>query len=422
VAWNCAGFALSVLSLSTDEHVQARPPGHHTSVRQLGGAVACLTRGRAPRTVALMEPAIVIGAGPAGLASAAMLQARGVGALVVERASDVGSTWRAHYARLRLHTERRLSSLPGLELPREYGKWVPRAQVVEYLESYARHHQIQVKHGVTVERVEREGDAWRVKTSQGNLSARVVVVATGFNHTPGLPSWSGHFAGELLHSSTYKTAAPYRGRDVLVVGTGNSGAEIAVDLVEGAASRVRVAVRTPPNILRREVAGISSQRLGLSMKFLPEKLRDPVAKAVQRFSIGDLTAHGLPPSPRGPYTRAREGQIPILDVGFVDALKRGLLSVVPAVTGFDGHDVLLEGGGRIRPDAVIAATGYSRALEKLVGHLGVLSPQGLPTAHGPDAPAPRLHFIGYSNPVSGNLREIAIDARKLARAVARELA
>ncbi len=372
-----------------------------------------------------VEPALVIGAGPAGLACAAMLQASGVAALVVERAPEVGSTWRAHYARLHLHTERRLSSLPGLELPREYGKWVPRAQVVEYLESYARHHQIKVKYGVQVERLEREpadGTAWRVLTSQGPLSARVVVVATGFNHTPRLPAWSGQFAGELLHSSAYKLPAPYQGRDVLVVGTGNSGAEIAVDLVEGGAARVRVAVRTPPNILRREVAGISSQRLGLSMKFLPEKLRDPVAKAVQRLSIGDLTAHGLAASTRGPYTRAREGQIPILDVGFVDALKQGRLSVVRAVTGFEGRSVLLEGGARIQPDAVIAATGYSRALEKLVGHLGVLSPQGLPTAHGPDAPTPRLHFIGYSNPVSGNLREIAIDARKLARAVAQELA
>lgn len=369
-----------------------------------------------------VEAAIVIGAGPAGLAAAAMLQARGVGALLVERAPDVGSTWRAHYARLHLHTERRLSSLPGLELPPEYGKWVPRAQVVEYLEDYARHHRIRIQHGVQVERVEREGNDWRVETAQGPLPARAVVVATGFNHTPRLPAWTGHFDGELIHSSAYRTAEPYRGRDVLVVGTGNSGAEIAVDLVEGGARRVRVAVRTPPNILRREVAGISSQRLGLSMKFLPEGLRDPVAKAVQRLSIGDLTAHGLQASPRGPYTRAREGQIPILDVGFVDALKQGQLSVVPAVTGFDGRDVLLEGGARIQPDAVIAATGYSRALEKLVGHLGVLSPQGLPRKHGPEAPAPRLHFIGYSNPISGNLREIAIDARTLARAVAQELA
>ncbi len=369
-----------------------------------------------------MESALVIGAGPAGLACAAMLQANGVRALVVERAPDVGSTWRAHYDRLHLHTERRLSSLPGLELPRAYGKWVPRAQVVEYLESYTKHFNLQVKHGVQVERIDRGGEAWRVLTAGGALLARAVVIATGFNHTPRLPmEWTGTFAGELLHSAAYKVPDPYRARDVLVVGTGNSGAEIAVDLVEGGAARVRVAVRTPPNILRREVFGISSQRLGLSMKFLPERWRDPVANAVQRLSIGDLSAHGLKASPRGPYTRAREGQIPILDVGFVSSLKQGRLSVVPAVMGFDGRDVLLEGGARIQPDAVIAATGYARALEKLVGHLGVLSRQGLPLEHGPRPAAPRLHFIGYSNPVSGNLREISIDARTLARAVAQEL-
>lgn len=370
-----------------------------------------------------MESAIVIGAGPAGLASAAMLQERGVAARIVERAADVGSTWRAHYARLHLHTERRLSSLPGFPLPGAYGKWVPRAQVVQYLEDYARHFKLAVECGVRVARVDRDGERWRLETDQGPRTAPVVVVAAGFNHTPRLPAeWSGAFEGELLHSSAYRTPAPYRGRDVLVVGTGNSGAEIAVDLVEGGAARVRVSVRTPPNILRREVAGISSQRLGLSMKFLPPGLRDPVARAVQRLSIGDLSAHGLQASPRGPYTRAREGQIPILDVGFVDALKQGKLSIVAAVTGFAGRDVLLEGSARIQPDTVIAATGYSRALEALVGHLGVLSPQGLPRRHGPDAAAPGLHFIGYSNPISGNLREIAIDARHLARAVAQKRA
>ena len=182
---------------------------------------------------------------------------------------------------------------------------------------------------------------------------------------------------------------------------------------------MRVAVRTPPNILRRELLGVSSQRLGVLLRHAPVAIVDPIASAVARLTVGDLTRYGLPPSPRGTYTRAREGQIPILDVGFIDALKQGRLTVVPAVRGFDGGDVLLEGGGRIQPDAVIAATGYEHGLERLVGHLGVLDDRGLPLVHGAAThpSAPGLHFIGFSNPISGNLREIALDARRIAKAL-----
>jgi len=206
---------------------------------------------------------------------------------------------------------------------------------------------------------------------------------------------------------------------VLVVGTGNSGAEIAVDLADGGARRVRVAVRTPPNILRREVLGVSSQRLGVLLRHAPVAIVDPIASVVARLTVGDLTPYGLRPSPRGTYTRAREGQIPILDVGFIDALKQGRVTVVPAVRGFDGRDVLLEGGDRIQPDAVIAATGYVRGLERLVGSLGVLNDRGLPLVHGAAThpSAPGLHFIGFSNPISGNLRELALDARRIAKAL-----
>jgi putative flavoprotein involved in K+ transport len=363
----------------------------------------------------------VIGAGPAGLAVAAASTEQGFSAVVLDKADAVGSTWRSHYERLRLHTERALSGLPGMAIPRKHGKWVPRAGVVEYLEEYARHHQLKLRLSTPVDHIERESAAWKLVTPSGPLTAAAVVIATGYNHIPHLPDWPGSasFAGELFHSARYRTAAPFRGRDVLVVGTGNSGAEIAVDLVDGGARRVRVAVRTPPNILRRELLGVSSQRLGVLLRHAPVAIVDPIASAVARLTVGDLTRYGLPPSPRGTYTRAREGQIPILDVGFIDALKQGRVTVVGAVRGFDGREVLLEDGSRIEPDAVIAATGYARGLERLVGHLGVLNDSGLPLVHGAAThpSAPGLHFIGFSNPISGNLREIALDARRIAKAL-----
>src|SRR5258706_2634713 len=194
---------------------------------------------------------VVVGAGPGGLAAAAALGAAGVPALVVDRAAAVGASWREHYERLHLHTERALSGLPGLAIPRAYGKWVARAHVVDYLEAYAAHHQLALRLSTPVERIEREGDRWRIDTPAERFAARGCVIATGYNHAPFLPDWPGRdqFAGELLHSSRYRNPRPYHGRDVLVVGAGNSGAEIAVDLIEGGAARVRVAIRTPPNIV-----------------------------------------------------------------------------------------------------------------------------------------------------------------------------
>jgi len=374
-----------------------------------------------------IHDATIVGAGPAGLAAAACLRAEGVNALVVDKAAAVGSAWRAHYDRLRLHTERALSGLPGLPIPRKHGKWVPRAGVVEYLEDYVRHHQIELRLSTPVDRVDREDGAWKLATPSGPLKARAAVIAGGYNHTPHLPPWPGRdsFKGELLHSAKYKNAERFRGRHVLVVGTGNSGAEIAVDLIEGGAASVRIAVRTPPNIIRREVVGgLASQRLGILLRHVPPAIVDPIARVVQRLTVGDLTPYGLPPSERGLYTRAREGQIPILDVGLIDALKARRVTIVPAVRAFEGRDVVLEDGSRVQPDAVIAATGYERALEKLVGHLGVLDERGVPLVHGPQTHpgAPGLYFIGYSNPISGNLREIGIDARKIAKTLRGSLA
>jgi cation diffusion facilitator CzcD-associated flavoprotein CzcO len=365
---------------------------------------------------------VVIGAGPAGLAAAAMLQREGVRILVLEQAS-VGSSWKHHYDRLHLHTVRWLSNLPGLPIDRREGRWVSRDGVVRYLERYARHHRLDIRTGVEVRRVIRENGSWRVHTSDGEIDAGVVVVATGFSREAFLPDWPGRdtFPGELLHSADYRNPASYRDKDVLVVGTGNSGAEIAVDLVEGGARDVMISVRTPPNILRRDVAGLPSQVVGVLVRRLPVPVVDRIAFMVQRLTVGDLTRHGMPAADDGMYTRANQDSIPILDVGLVPLLKRGRVRVVSTVEGFDGPNVLLAGGKRVRADAVIAATGFRRGLEKLVGAYGLVGSSGRPVVHGEQTHpnAPNLYFIGFTNPISGNLRELGIDGRRIARAVAR---
>jgi putative flavoprotein involved in K+ transport len=366
--------------------------------------------------------AIVVGAGPAGLSVAATLGKRGVATLVLERSDAVGASWRGHYARLHLHTVRWLSHLPGLRFSRRHGNWVSRDGVVGYLENYVRHHELDVRTGVTVTRIERDGGSWAVETDRERLTATTVVVATGFNRDPFLPDWPGRegFTGELLHAAYYQDPEPYRDRDVLVVGSGNTGAEIAVDLVEGGAGRVWMAIRTPPAILRRDINGFPNQLTGVMIRRLPPTIVDPMIRTTQRVQGGNLEKHGIPLPPRGSYTKFLEdGVVPILDVGLAKLVKTGRVGAVGGVVGFDRADVLLADGARISPDAVIASTGYRRGLEPLVGHLGLLQPDGKPRVHGADTDptAPGLHFIGYSNPISGMFREIAIDARRIARAV-----
>ncbi|MFC7990540.1 flavin-containing monooxygenase [Streptomyces pilosus] len=372
------------------------------------------------------RPVYVVGGGPGGLAAAYALRARGIRAVVLERSDHVGASWRRHYDRLRLHTTRRLSALPGLPMPRRFGRWPARDDVVRYLEKYAEHHRLEIVTGVEVSRIERtpDGTGWLLHATGGReLTGAAVVVATGYNHTPRVPDWPGRdtYTGEFLHASAYRAPQPYAGRDVLVVGVGNTGAEIAVDLAEGGAARVRLAVRTPPHIVRRSTAGWPAQYSGVLVRRLPVGLVDRVSRVQARVAIPDLTAHGLPRPDAGLYSRVREGAIPVQDVGLIDAVRKGTVEVVAAVEGFDEGAVVLADGARITPDVVIAATGYLRGLEPLVGGLGVLDERGRPVAHGPrTAPgAPGLHFTGYTNPISGNLRELALDAERIARAVAR---
>ncbi|MDH6569653.1 putative flavoprotein involved in K+ transport [Streptomyces sp. SAI-117] len=370
------------------------------------------------------RPVYVIGGGPAGLSVAYALRARGVRAVVLEKSEQVGASWRRHYDRLHLHTTRRLSALPGLPMPRRFGRWVARDDVVRYLEKYAEFHELETVTGVEVSRVERtpDGTGWLLHATGGReLTGAAVVVATGWNHTPLLPDWPGReeYKGELLHAGEYRNPAPYAGRDVLVVGVGNTGAEIAVDLVEGGASRVRLSVRTPPHIVRRSTAGWAAQYTGVLVRRLPVGLVDRLARPLARLSVPDLSAHGLPRPDTGLYSRVKEGAIPVQDVGLIDAIRAGRVEVVAAVEGFEGSEVLLTDGTRVTPDAVLAATGYSRSLEDLVGHLDVLDAHGGPVVNGARCPenAPGLYFSGYVTPISGTFREVAIDAEKIAKAV-----
>lgn len=263
-------------------------------------------------------------------------------------------------------------------------------------------------------------------TSAGELRARIVVVATGWDNVPNVPSWPGahDYPGELLHASDYRRPEPFRRREVLVAGLGSSGAEIAVDLLQGGARRVSVACRTAPNIFPRQWLGFPISAAALletgerRRGRAPATVGDACGRFLQRLINGPRSSYGLGPAPYGvATTRRTRARTPVIADGMIDALREGRIEVRPELVRFDGADVVFGDGGRAQPDAVIAATGYRHGLEGLVGHLGVLDAHGAPASRGPETNpnAPGLHFIGYKLP---HLFEIARDARAIAAATA----
>jgi putative flavoprotein involved in K+ transport len=367
--------------------------------------------------------AIVCGAGTAGLAAAATLKAAGVEVSVLEQGGQVGTSWRNRYDGLRLNTPGWMSTQPGYRASRRrYGEYPSRDGWIRYLEDYAAHHRIDVRFGTEARRVAPMDGGWRVETDRGDVDARFVVVATGFDHDPDVPDWPGRdgFTGELIHSSAYRNAEPYRGRDVLVVGPNTTGSEVAAYLSWGGAGRVRVACRTPPNLTARKFLGTPVQISGIALNHIPLSIADQIGWLSQRILFGKLDRYGLPRSPLGvATTMLRRHLAPAFDDGFVAEVKAGRIEIVAAVVGFDGPEVLLADDSRIQPDAVIAATGYRRGLEQLVGHLGILDQGGLPiVCGGREHPsAPSLFFIGYREDLSGQLRLMRPDARAIARVV-----
>ncbi len=363
------------------------------------------------------DPVVVIGAGAAGLAVAAQLTERGVAHVVLEAGDAIAPTWRARYDSLRLHTARRLSGLPGMSIPQRFGPWVRRDDLVDYLTGYARYFGIEPEFGVRVDRVERAGDRWRLRTSAGVREARAVVVATGYTRTPRRPDWPGldTFPGDLIHAVDYREPSAYAGKRVLVVGSGNTGAEIAVELTEVAAE-VIMAVRTPPGIAPRSSLGVPSQAISILVGGGPEWLVNPLNAGFRKLTVPDLTAYGLPAPKAAFSTFKRSGVVPILDHGFVDAVRTGRIRVVTGVVSLDGPVVHLADGTSVEPEAIIAAIGFRPGLEDMLDGLDVLEPSGRPRVSGGDTvpDAPGLHFVGISPELGGLLRQVGQEARQVA--------
>lgn len=369
---------------------------------------------------------VVIGAGLAGVSAALAAKAVGLRPLVLDRSAAIGSSWRARYDRLRLNTSRPFSHLPDTRFPKGTPLYPTRDQLVAHLDRHAREGGIDLQLGTRADRIHRHDDTWEVATSAGEIRSPHVVVATGYENEPYIPDWRGRdrFAGLLVHSSQYQNARPFEGQRVVVVGSGSSGMEIAYDLVEGGAVEVRLASRTPPNIVVRANYGpVPSDVLDGTLMRLPIRVGDWLSRIAQRSDTGDLSEYGLPFPEERIFARIqRIGASPtIVDREVIVAIKAHRFEVVAAVDSLDVTGVILADGRRLEPDAVICATGYRRGLEALVGHLGVLDEFGVPRRLGADAAAPGLRFVGYV-PGPRTLKHMGTEARAAVKAIARESA
>ena len=366
---------------------------------------------------------VVVGAGAAGLATAGALTRRGIEPIVLDRDEHVGGTWSRRYDRLHLHTVRSYSGLPQRPIPPSEPRYVSKDAFADYLADYAHALRIDVRLGQPVHAVRPANGAWELQTNDDTWSARVVVVATGHYNRPLYPQWPGVelFGGRLLHSVDYRSGAEFAGQRVLVVGIGNSGAEIAADLVEQGAAHVAVSVRTPPPIVPRDLLGlIPIQLFGLAFSRLPAPgLLDRLGAGMRRVAVGDLRKHGLGPAKWGPFTSRRP---PVIDVGFLGHLKRSRIEIVPETASLTTTGAIFEDGREEQFDAVVAAIGFDTGLSELVEVPDAIDGRGMPAgASGKPTAYPGLYFTGYEESIGGHLHAAGNEAGPLAAEIERYL-
>ena len=257
---------------------------------------------------------------------------------------------------------------------------------------------------------------WELVPNAGKRRSRIVIVATGHYSEANIPTWEGieEYSGEFIHSSQYTNGAEYKGRKILVIGLGNSGAEIAADLSRHGAASVSVSVRTSPPIVYRtmfkilpvQVFGIALTPLGMP------RVIDGIGALLRRISIGDLTAYGLDKPAWGPFTSKRPA---VIDAGFVEQLKQGRIQVQKNILSFDEMGVVYADGSREAVDVIVAATGFKTGLDKLLKVADVIDDKGQPIFRsGRPTSAPGLYFVGFDETVRGHLYEINRESRRLA--------
>ena len=356
----------------------------------------------------------VVGAGPAGLATSQQLRARGIGHRVLESGDTVGYTWANLYDSLTLHTGKHMSSLPDMPFPRSAPLFVPRRDFWEYLDHYARSFQLPVDTRCTVDHIAKSDGRWTLSTSGGTLTARVVVMATGIVANPKTPRLLGQerFSGRITHSVAYRRPDGYAGRRVLVVGVGNSGAEIASEIAR-AGGKVTVAVRSGANVVPLTLAGVPIQYVSFWVRKLPRRVQEA---AVTLVRVLTELRRGEPVLPRPGYSPL--DAIPVIGFHLVDAISQGLVELRPGVAELTAEGARFTDGTAGRFDEIILATGFGAAVGPL-GSLIEVDQKGFGRRRHRvvSLDQSQLYYVGHNYDATGGLYNINRDARLAAKLI-----
>ncbi|MFJ9871585.1 ArsO family NAD(P)H-dependent flavin-containing monooxygenase [[Kitasatospora] papulosa] len=345
---------------------------------------------------------VVIGGGQAGLAAGYHLRRQGLGFVVLDAGAVPGGAWQHTWDSLHLFSPAAYSSLPGRLMPTQAGEIYPGAgHVVDYLADYEKRYDLPVQHGSRVNAVRRDTDRLMVEADSGTWRARTVISATGTWSRPFLPAVPGRstFTGRQLHTVNYRSPTDFAEQRVIVVGGGNSGAQIAADLALDGHVEVTWVSQRPPRFLPEDIDGRALFDIATARRRDLDAGRYDTGGVA---SLGDIVA--VPP-----LRTARDA---------------GLLTTKPMFAELTATGVRWADGSQSDADAVIWCTGFRPALSHLAA-LNLRGPRGhIPTDGTRALGEPRLHLLGYGDwtgPASATLIGVGRTARDTARAIAQLL-
>jgi len=356
----------------------------------------------------MMQNVLVIGGGPAGIATSRELHRRGIDHLVLERGDCAGFNWTRLYDSLTLHTGKHLSYLPGLRFPATTPLFPTRSHFVDYLHAYATRFAVPVRTGVHVTDIAYTGDGWRVQSESETFLARTLVVATGIMSNPVRPAFDDieQYEGSVIHSIEYRRPDSFlRGR-VLVVGVGNSGGEIASELARAGVDTT-ISVRSGANVVPLTIAGVPVQYIAFLLRELPAAVRERILARVRTRTEKRRGPSPLPPRPGSPLDA-----IPLIGFKLIDEINAGRIAVRPGIARFTRSGVQFTDGRQETFDDVILATGFRPALQPFHARLS-LDAKGFARRSDrvTSSDFPNLLFVGHNYDTTGGLANIRRDSK-----------
>ncbi|KAK7320708.1 hypothetical protein VNO77_30428 [Canavalia gladiata] len=372
-----------------------------------------------------VEGPIIVGGGPSGLAVAACLSQHGVPYVILERSNCIASLWQNRtYNRLKLHLPKHFCQLPLMGFPPNFPKYPSKYQFISYMESYASHFSIRPIFNQTVRNAEFDSTnkLWVVTTNHSVYLSRWLVVATGENAEPFVPGISGMelFRGPIAHTSVYKSGFNYKNQKVLVVGCGNSGMEVSLDLCRYNATPHMVA-RNTVHVLPREMFGFSTFGIAMALnKWFPIKLVDKFLLLVTSFILGNTNDYGIKRPKTGPIElKLATGKTPVLDVGQLAQIKSGKIKVMEGVKEITRNGAKFMDGQEKEFDAIILATGYKSNVPTWLKSCEFFTEDGMPKTPFPNGwkGEQGLYTVGFTR---RGLQGTSCDAINIAEDIAEQ--